>query len=89
MAYVTQPADNRVSNAQDTALLDPAILITARKIYLSYRKTHTGNPRRPAGAVIGRDGDRGQLVFKDKPVLLFRECFVPFEQIEAGTSVEI
>lgn len=89
MAYVTQqPADHQVSNAQHTALPDPAILITARKIYLSYCKTHTGSSRRPAGAVIGGGGDRGQLVFKDKPVLLFRECFVPFEQIEAGASVE-
>lgn len=88
MAYVTQPTDHPVSNAQDTALLDPLILITARKIYLSYCKTHTANPRRPTGAVIGYDGDRGQLVFKDKPILLFREYFVPFEQIEADTSVE-
>ncbi len=85
MSYATQqPIDNRVSNTQDTASLEPSLLMTARKLYSSYCKTHTESPRRPVGVVIGRGTQRGQLVFKDKPVLLFHECFVPFEQIEAG-----
>lgn len=83
MAYVTEQLVNNPSRShQDMVGLRSLFITVAREIYSTYRKNHGTNPRRPVGAVINHVSQRGQLIFKGKPILLPREYFVPFEEIE-------
>lgn len=87
MTYVPQQLDPLTSSVNyPPELFNPSLLVAARKIYSSYQKTHSDNPRRPTGVAIHQGTCRGQLVFRGKPILLPYECFVPFEQIEATES---
>lgn len=86
MVNTQQQVNYPASSPEQSASLHPSVLIVAREIYTSYCKTHTEDPRRPVGAVIGRNNHRGQLVFKGKPILLPHECFVPFEEIAAAEA---
>ena len=42
--------------------------------------------KRPFGVAIDKDTYRGQLVFREKPILLPGECFVNINQLEAEAS---
>ncbi|HEY9636873.1 MAG TPA: hypothetical protein V6D14_25965 [Coleofasciculaceae cyanobacterium] len=64
-------------------LLDPAILRAARQIYRIYYEVHPEVTQRPYGVAIDRYTHRGKLIFRNKPILLPQECFVPFSQLEA------
>lgn len=66
-----------------TALLDPALVRSARKIYTTYYEVHPEITERPLGVAINRLTHRGKLIFTGKPVLLPQECFVPFSQIDS------
>jgi len=66
-----------------SVLLEPAILRAARQIYHLFYEVHPGKMQRPVGVVIDRQSHRGKLVFGVKPILLYTECFVPFNQLEA------
>ncbi len=68
----------------DSVLLNPELLKAARHIYRTFYEVHPEVMQRPIGVAIGRANHRGKLVFRDKPVLLPQECFVPFSQIEPG-----
>lgn len=82
MTYVRWQPEEQDDSTGALTSLDPSLLMAARKIYSSYCKTHTSeNVRRPVGAVISQETHRGQLIFKGRPVLLFHERFVPFEEI--------
>jgi hypothetical protein len=39
--------------------------------------------KRPCGVAINRDTYRGQLIFRENPILLPRESFIPLKQLEA------
>ena len=64
-------------------LLDPTVLRTARQIYRTYYEVHPEQTKRPIGVAIDRYTFRGQLIFRQKPVLLPRECFVPLNQLQS------
>ncbi len=64
-------------------LLDPKLLKAARKIYLTYRNLHAQMTKRPSGVAINKDTHRGQLIFRDKPILLPGECFIQLNQLES------
>jgi hypothetical protein len=64
-------------------LLDPKLLKAARKIYLTYRNLHSQMTKRPSGVAINRDTHRGQLIFRDRPILLPGECFIQLNQLES------
>lgn len=66
-----------------TTFFDPALVKAARKIYRTYCNLNSQLNRKPFGVAIDRDSYRGQLVFKNKPILLPKECFIPIDQIEA------
>lgn len=78
-----QQIDHSTSSVKYPELANPSLLVAAREIYSSYQKIHSENPRRPIGVAINQETYRGQLVFRDRPVLLPHECFIPFEQLEA------
>ncbi|NJO39745.1 MAG: hypothetical protein HC769_26755 [Cyanobacteria bacterium CRU_2_1] len=73
-----------VESMNFSALLDPAILQTARQIYRTYYEVHPDQVRRPIGVAIDRYTHRGKLIFGEKPILLPQECFIPLSQIELG-----
>jgi hypothetical protein len=86
VTYVSQQIDHSTSSTKYPETFDPSLLVAAQKIYSSYRKTHSENFRPPVGVVIHQETCRGQLVFRENPVLLPHERFVPFEQIEFTES---
>ena len=63
-------------------LLEPTLLRAARQIYRVYYEVHP-DEQRPYGIAINRYTHRGKLIFREKPILLPQECFVPFSQLEA------
>jgi hypothetical protein len=69
--------------ARTAFLLDPALIRAARAIYLTYYSVHPDRPDLPIGVAIHRQSYRGKLIFGSKPILLPKECFVPFQQIES------
>ncbi|MBC7969850.1 MAG: hypothetical protein H7Z11_06965 [Verrucomicrobia bacterium] len=84
MVYVSQRQNqSRVDDSDFTALLDPALIRSARLIYTTYYEVHPSLIQRPLGVAINRFTHRGKLIFSGKPVLLPQECFVPFSQIES------
>lgn len=66
-----------------SALLDPSLLQAARHIYRTYFEVHPDQIQRPLGVAIDRFTHRGKLIFRNKPVLLPQECFVPISQIDS------
>ncbi len=62
---------------------DPELIKAARKIYRTYCNLNSQNNRKPIGVAIDRESYKGQLVFREKPILLPRECFIDINQIEA------
>lgn len=75
-------AAERLAFGDDSVLLNPELIKSARHIYRTFYEVHPEVIQRPIGVAIGRMNHRGKLVFGDKPVLLPQECFVPFSQIE-------
>jgi len=71
-----------VEEIDPSVLLDPALLIAARQIYLTYYEVHPDLMQPPIGVAIDRYSHRGKLIFGSKPILLPQECFVPIEQLE-------
>lgn len=63
--------------------LDPTIIQAARGVYRAYLSLYSQIPKQPFGVVLNKKTFRGQLVFRDRPVLLPGEYFVPLNLIEA------
>ncbi len=78
---------NNLAKSEDPNMIffDPTLINAARNIYRNYYSQGVPANSQPMGIVINRDSHRGQLAFKNKPVLLPRECFIPIRQIEADT----
>ncbi|MBD2580422.1 hypothetical protein H6G50_22435 [Oscillatoria sp. FACHB-1406] len=66
--------------------MDPSLILAARSIYLTYYSVHPERQDLPIGVAIHRHSYRGKLIFGRKPILLPRECFIPFNQIEPGAK---
>jgi hypothetical protein len=66
-----------------TVFFDPALIKAARKIYRTYCNLNSQINRKPLGVAIDRESYKGQLVFREKPILLPGECFIDINQIEA------
>lgn len=64
-------------------LLDPGILRAARRIYRTYCTLHSKMTHRPIGVAIDRNTHRGQLIFREKPILLPGEYLVRLNQLES------
>lgn len=64
-------------------LLDPALLRAAQRIYRTYCSLPNKIDKRPCGVVINRENHRGQLLFRENPILLPKEWFIPLKQLEA------
>lgn len=62
---------------------DPSIIQAAREIYETYYTVHPEVTELPLGVAIDRISYRGKLIFKQKPALLPKECFIPFSSINA------
>ena len=62
---------------------DPSIIQAARAIYETYYTVHPEVTELPLGVAIDRTSYRGKLIFKQKPALLPKECFIPFSSIDA------
>ncbi|MGF1569654.1 MAG: hypothetical protein ACFCVD_16560 [Nodosilinea sp.] len=82
--YPGQPPGSPSNGSPLPALLNPALLKSARQIYRTYYEVHPEEVQRPIGIAISTKTHRGKLIFGDKPVLLPNECFVPLNQIEPG-----
>ena len=63
--------------------LDPTIINSARRIYRAYLNIYARIPKKPRGVVLNAETFRGQLVFREKPILLPGECFIPLQHLEA------
>ena len=66
------------------AMLNPALLKSARQIYRTYYEVHPEDMQRPIGIAISTKTHRGKLIFGGRPVLLPNESFIPISQIEPG-----
>ena len=79
-----QPPAQPMAAGPLPAVLNPALLKSARQIYRTYYEVHPDDVQRPIGIAISTKTHRGKLIFGDRPVLLPTECFVPISQIEPG-----
>ena len=85
MSIKSSARSNHLSKTKmsNMTFFDPSLIKAARNIYRNYYSLGVPLDTEPMGVVINRDSHRGQLVFKGKPILLPRECFVSLKQIEA------
>jgi hypothetical protein len=85
MTYTSSTRSKRSVKPRDIAvrLFDPTLIQAARNIYRTFCNVQSDSSNKPFGVVIHIDNHRGQLVFRQKPILLPRECFIPLDQIEA------
>lgn len=83
MVYKSKRSDERVKQTEIIGSPDPLLLRAARKIYKTYLDLHSQLVKHPLGVAINRNTYRGQLIFKERAILLPGECFVPLNQIES------
>jgi hypothetical protein len=69
-------------------LLDPAILKAAKRIYRTYCVLNAKANKRPSGVAVNEENHRGQLIFRQKPILLPGERFITLKQLETEVSLE-
>ncbi len=63
--------------------LDPILIQAAKGIYRAYYDSRPQVGRKPLGVALNRETLKGQLVFREQPILLPGECFINTSQIEA------
>ncbi len=81
MAQVLQWQETQATSELDpSAFLDPALIVAARQIYVTYYEVHPDQIQQPVGIAIDRYTHRGKLIFGGRPILLPQECFIPVEQ---------
>ena len=62
--------------------LDPTIIQAARKVYATYLSIYSKFNKQPFGVVMNKKTFRGQLIFRNHPILLPEEYFIPINHIE-------
>ena len=82
MVYAPQVTETKSQQMGQAIVLDPSVLKAAQRIYRTYCVLHPRKNKRPSGIAIHRKSHRGQLIFREHPVLLPGECFVPRNQLE-------
>ncbi|BBA78740.1 hypothetical protein RGRSB_0115 [cyanobacterium endosymbiont of Rhopalodia gibberula] len=82
MRYARQTPDTRQHEVQLPITIDCAVLRAAQRIYRTYCVLQPKHNRRPSGIAINRKSKRGQLIFRENPVLLPGESFVSTNQLE-------
>lgn len=83
MVQISEQSQRQSKQMEIPILLDPVLLRAAQRIYRNYCSLQNKSDRRPCGVAINRDTHRGQLIFRENPILLPRECFIPIKQLEA------
>jgi hypothetical protein len=78
----SQPAPN-IPASVTRPWIDPNLLWIARRLYREYFHVHGQRMRRPLGIAVHRRTHRAMVIFSRQPILLWDECFIPFEQIES------
>ena len=63
--------------------LDPTLIQAAKRIYRTYSDSHSKVKSKPLGVALNKETLKGQLVFREPPILLPGECFININQIEA------
>lgn len=63
--------------------LDPTLIQAAKRIYRIYYDSRPQVNRKPLGVALNKETLKGQLVFREHPILLPGECFININQIEA------
>ena len=81
MGYARQ-TPNTKQQVELPVTIDCAVLRAAQRIYRTYCVLHPKRNRRPCGIAINRKSKRGQLIFRENPVLLPGESFVSTNQLE-------
>jgi hypothetical protein len=76
-------ADSLVKPMGLSPSLDPTLLQVAQYVYRTFFEVHPDYPQKPTGVVVNQISLRAQLIFKDRPILLIQECFIPLNQIES------
>nr|WP_012796756.1 hypothetical protein [Rippkaea orientalis] len=82
MVYAPRITETQRQRMDRPLVLDPSVLRAAQRIYRTYCVLHPKNDKRPYGIAIHRKSHRGQLIFREHPVLLPGECFVSANQLE-------
>ena len=82
VGYAHQTPDTRKQEIQLPITIDRAVLKAAQRIYKTYCVLHPKQNRRPCGIAINRKSKRGQIIFRENPVLLPGESFVLTNQLE-------
>ncbi|HAC64016.1 MAG TPA: hypothetical protein DCF68_10870 [Cyanothece sp. UBA12306] len=82
MVYAPQATQTNHQDRGRPIILDPSVLRAAQRIYRTYCVLHPKKNKQPYGIAIHRKSHRGQLIFRENPVLLPGECFVPRNQLE-------
>ena len=82
MTYATSNRDRSTKVRVDaTMFLDPTLIKAARKVYQGYC-SFSQLDKKPLGVVIDCKTYKGQLTFREKPILLPRERFIGMDLIE-------
>ncbi len=82
MVYAPRTPDTKPQVNKPYLTLDPSVLKAARRIYRTYCVLHPKQNRQPYGIAIHRKSQRGQIIFRENPILLPGETFVPTTQLE-------
>ena len=62
--------------------LDPTVIQAARKVYAAYLNIYSKFNKQPFGVVMNKETFKGQLIFRNHPILLPGEYFIPIHHIE-------
>ena len=62
---------------------DPTAVQAAKTVYRKYLSLYSQIPKEPFGIVLNKKTFKGYLSFREQPILLPGEYFVPLNQIEA------
>jgi hypothetical protein len=73
---------SEVENFYESEELD--LVGTARAIYQKYLQIHEHRGKEPIGVVLNPISYRGKLLFRQAPVLLPEERFIPLHQMRNG-----
>jgi hypothetical protein len=73
---------SEVENFYESADLD--IVRAARALYQTYLQVHENRAREPIGVVLNPISYRGKLLFRQAPVLLPQERFIPLDEMRIG-----
>jgi len=69
------------STSETFKQLDPYLLSAAQHIYQKCYEVYPERAEQTRGVAIDRETHRGQLIFKEHPILLPWESFVPSEEL--------